>query len=171
MADRQGRDEEFTRFVAASSGALTRLAWFLTGNADLVADVVQDAYVKTYLAWGRVRTEDALAYARTVVVNTNIDRLRRRHGETALPEGYDRADPGDAADDVAERDRVARMLATLPARQRQVVVLRYELDLSEQDTAAMLGISVGTVKSAAARALARLRSQNSLSTPEEEYTR
>ena len=162
------RDDEFTRFVAFSSPALTRLAWFLTGNAEIVADLVQEAYVKTYLAWGRVRTEDALAYARTVLVNTNIDRLRRRRArpETALPDGFEAADPRQPTAEVEQRDRVARMLAPLPRRQRQVVVLRYALDLSEHDTAELLGISVGTVKSAAARALARLREQNTLPSPE-----
>jgi RNA polymerase sigma-70 factor (sigma-E family) len=160
MAFMDDRDAQFTRFVTSSLPGLTRLAWFLTGNQDLAADLVEDAYVKTYAAWRRVRAEGAMAYTRTVVANANIDRLRRRHGETLLPDGYDT--PGravDAADGVAARDEMARLLAVLPRRQRQVVVLRYALDLSEQDTAAMLGISAGAVKSAASRGLAALRAQ------------
>jgi len=168
MAERADRDEEFSHFVATSSTSLTRLAWFLTGNADLAADVVQEAYTKTYRAWRRVRQGEALLYARAVVINTNIDRLRRRHGETALADDFDLADPADLASTVSQRDEVTRLLAGLPTRQRQVVVLRYVLDLSEQDTATELGISVGTVKSTAARALASLRTKISLSEREME---
>ncbi|MCL1840648.1 MAG: SigE family RNA polymerase sigma factor [Propionibacteriaceae bacterium] len=152
-------DDEFIRFVTASGPGLIRLAWFLTGDADVAADVVQDAYTKTYVAWDRVRTQDAMAYARTVVAHANIDRIRRRHGETHLPMGFDRADGADIAEAVAQRDRITRMLAPLSRRQREVVALRYVLDLSEQTTAQTLGISVGAVKQAAQRALAALRAQ------------
>lgn len=157
MSDHQ-RDAEFTAFVRASSASLARTAWFLTGDAELAADLVQEAYVKTYLAWRRVRREDAAAYARKVLVNLNIDRWRRRHPETVgnVPEGLV-ASPEAS---VGERDRIARMLAGLPQQQRAVVVLRYLDDLSEQATAAHLGISVGAVKSAASRGLATLRAHH-----------
>jgi len=166
MTQREDRDEAFSHFVTTSAASLTRLAWFLTGNMDLARDVVQEAYVKTYAAWRRVRSGEALLYARAVVVNANIDRLRRRHGEVALAEDFDQVDPTDTASAVSQRDEVARLLAGLPTRQRQVVVLRYVLDLSEQDTAAELGISVGTVKSASSRALASLRTRITLSEKE-----
>jgi len=150
-------DEAFTRFVAASQASLYRAAWCLVGDADLAEDLVQDTLVKTYLAWGRVRREGALAYARAVLVNANIDRLRRRHVEPPLPEGWDAAGVWDTPAEVAQRDAVARLLAVLPRRQRQVVVLRYAQDLSEEESARLLGISLGTVKSNASRALATLR--------------
>lgn len=155
MSSRQQRDAEFTAFVRASSSALTKTAWFLTGDAELARDLVQEAYVKTYLAWGRIRPVEAVGYARKVLVNLNIDRWRRRRPESVgnVPER-----PVPSAESAAdERDRVARMLAGLPRQQRAVVVLRYLDDLSEQDTAACLGISVGAVKSAASRGLAALR--------------
>lgn len=158
MAGKQQRDAESTAFVRASSPALTRTAWFICGDTEMARDLVQEAYVKTYLAWSRVRLEDAVGYTRKVLVNLNIDRWRRRRPETSglVPEC---AIPSAEAA-VDERDRVARMLADLPRQQRAVVVLRYLDDLSEQDTAAHLGISVGAVKSAASRGLAALRAHH-----------
>lgn len=157
MPARDEADAAFSRFVAQSRATLTRAAWFLCGDTELAADLVQDVYVKTYVAWGRVRRDEALTYARRVLVNTNIDRLRRRRPETPLGT-HDLADPYDAPGAIAERDRMAQWLAVLPLRQRQVVVLRYVQDLSEQETAEVLGVSVGTVKSNASRAVATLRS-------------
>ena len=151
----QQRDAEFAAFVRAASPALTKTAWLLTGDAHTAADLVQEAFVKTYLAWRRVRPETATAYARRVLVNLNADRWRRRRPET-LAEQVDAVRPSDEAA-VDDRDRIARMLATLPARQREVIVLRYFDDLSEATVAELLGISVGGVKSAASRGLAALR--------------
>lgn len=151
----QQRDAEFAAFVRAASPALTKTAWLLTGDAHTAADLVQEAFVKTYLAWRRVRPETAVAYARRVLVNLNADRWRRRRPET-LAEQVDVVRPSDEAA-VDDRDRIARMLATLPARQREVIVLRYFDDLSEATVAELLGISAGGVKSAASRGLAALR--------------
>lgn len=150
----QQRDAEFAAFVSAASPALTKTAWLLTGDAHTAADLVQEAFVKTYLAWRRVRPETA-AYTRRVLVNLNADRWRRRRPET-LTELVDAVRPSDEAA-VDDRDRIARMLATLPARQREVIVLRYFDDLPEAAVAELLGISVGSVKSAASRGLAALR--------------
>ena len=157
MSSRAELDETFGRFVALSQVSLTRTAWYLTGDTDLAADLVQEAYVKVYVAWSRVRDDGALAYARRVVVNANTDRLRRRHGETSLPDGRDVVDPRDATAGVDEQDRFARWLAILPRRQRQAVVLRYLQDLSEAEAAEILGISRGAVSSNASRGLATLR--------------
>jgi len=158
MSARDEADAAFSRFVSQSRVTLTRAAWFLCGDTELAADLVQDVYVKTYVAWNRVRREEALTYARRVLVNTNIDRLRRHRAEVALADAHEPIDPYDAPGAVAERDQMARWLAVLPLKQRQVVVLRYVQDLSEQETAEVLGVSVGTVKSNASRALATLRS-------------
>lgn len=151
------QDAEYTAFVRAASGSLTRTAWLLTGDADLAAELVQEALVKTYLAWRRVRHGEAAAYARRVLVNLNIDRWRRRPATPS--QDLDRAVPSRAEQVVDDRDEVARMLATLPPQQRRVIVLRYYNDLSEADVADHLGISVGAVKSAASRGLATLRTQ------------
>lgn len=158
MSGKQQRDAEFTAFVQTSSASLTKTAWFLTGDAELARDLVQEAYVRTYLAWRRVRDGEALAYTRKVLVNLSIDRWRRRRPESpgVVPE---RPVPSAEAA-IHERDRIARLLAGLPRQQRAVVVLRYLDDLSEQATATHLGISVGAVKSAASRGLATLRAQH-----------
>lgn len=72
------RDAEFTGFVVTASPSLGRTAYLLTGYRELARDLVQEALVKTYLAWRRVRRAEALSYARRVLVNLNIDRWRRR---------------------------------------------------------------------------------------------
>lgn len=151
------QDAEYTAFVRSASASLTRTAWLLTGDSELAAELVQEALVKTYLAWRRVRHDEATAYARRVLVNLNIDRWRRR---PALPsDDLDPAAPSRAEQAVDDRDEVARMLATLPLQQRRVIVLRYYNDLSEADVADHLGVSVGAIKSAASRGLATLRAQ------------
>lgn len=151
------KDAEFTRFVRSASASLTRTAYLLTGDRELAAELVQEALVRTYVAWRRVRQEEAGAYARRTLVNLNIDRWRRR---PAAPTGdVDRADPCDFEGRVDDRDEVVRMLGRLPAQQRRVIVLRYFSDLSEVDVAQCFGISVGAVKSATSRGLAALRTQ------------
>ena len=158
--DRTGkaeRDAAFTAFVEQATPSLLRTAWLLTGNHDAAHDLVQAALVRTYVAWPRVRPETALAYARRILVNERTDRWRRTGAELAVatpPESA--ATAGSATED---RDVVVRLLATLPDQQRKVVVLRYYADLSEQATADVLNISVGTVKSASSRGLVTLRAQ------------
>jgi RNA polymerase sigma-70 factor (sigma-E family) len=151
------RDAEYTAFVRSASAALTRTAYLLTGDRELAAELVQEALVRTYLAWRRVRHGEAAAYARKVLVNLNIDRWRRR--PAAPTDSLDRPDPIDAEQRVDDRDEVVRLLAALPPQQRRVIVLRYFNDLTEADVAQYLGISVGAVKSAASRGLASLRTR------------
>jgi RNA polymerase sigma-70 factor (sigma-E family) len=153
--------DDFADFVSASSHRLFRAACLLTGGDVATADdLVADALARVYLAWSRIRSDDAFAYARRTVVNLHLDwrrRLRRR-AETltsTMPEHLARA--GDHTHDVVQRDSVMRSLSRLTRRERAVVVLRYFLDLSEEATAAELGIAVGTVKSTNARALGKLR--------------
>lgn len=157
---RAGRDVAFTAFVEQSSPSLLRTAWLLTGDHHAAHELVQAALVKTYVAWPRVRPDGALAYARRILVNERTDSWRRTRGEVVVetvPEGADR--PSTATED---RDLVVRLLATLPEQQRRVVVLRYYSDLSEQAVADLLTISVGSVKSAASRGLAALRTQQTI---------
>lgn len=150
------RDEAgFRAFVEANGATLLHAARLLTGDHHRGEDLVQTALTKLYLKWGRI--DAPLPYARRALVNAHIDQSRRRWwGERpteTLPEVA--ADAGTSASD--QRDELRRLLAGLPARDRAVIVLRYYCDLSEQDTAATLGMPVGTVKSSCARALARLR--------------
>lgn len=156
-------DRTFEEFVLARRPALLRSAYLLTGDRGQAEDLVQDVLERTYLHWGRiVRTDDPSVYVRRVLVNTANNRWRRlraRVREVPLGPAHDRGGSrsGDHGEGVATRDALLRALAELPAGQRAVVVLRYFEDLSEAETARVLGRSVGTVKSQAARGLARLR--------------
>jgi RNA polymerase sigma-70 factor (sigma-E family) len=156
MADRRGFDE----FVATRSRALLRTAYLLTGDHALAEDLVQTALAKSWFAWGRIDGPPE-PYVRRVLVTTYATWWRRKWiGER--PTGELPEVPVPAVTSVEDRDALWRALAVLPRRQRAVVVLRYYEDLSEADTAAALGISKGTVKSQAAKALAALRRDGDL---------
>ena len=155
---RDDADDEFCAYVAGRSGALLRTAYLLTGDHQLAEDLVQTALTKTYLAWGRIKDPSAVdAYVRRTMVTTQTSWWRRRwSGERPAAELPDTAyDVDFAAGD--EHDRMWAHLQSLPARQRAVVVLRFYEDLTEAQTAAVLGCSTGTVKSQAHRAIATLR--------------
>lgn len=161
------RDGEFARFVEERSSRLLLLARHLCGDPDLAEDLTQTVLEKVYLRWARVSAaEDPYRYVRRMLVNVNNDRLRRQPWrETPVAFTPDRADiavglgrPTDADQSpLLDRLILHRALAELTPRERAVVVLRYLEDLSEADTAAELGIRVGTVKSACNRALGKLR--------------
>lgn len=155
--DRRARDVEFAEFMAANEQTLLRAAWLLCGDAHRAEDLTQQALVRTYVAWPRARRIDPLAYARRVLVNLRTDTWRRTRREHLVAPDAVPDRPTHQGDRVEDRDRLVSALAVLSARQRRVVVLRYLLDLSEAEVATDLGISVGTVKSTASRALARLR--------------
>lgn len=134
-----------------------RTAWLLTGDAEAAQDLVQAALVKAFVAWPRIREAEALAYTRRVLVNENIDRWRRTRQEASIPDATAAAVVPSATAVVDDRDQIIRMLAQLPRQQRKVIVLRYYADMSESATAAALGISLGAVKSATSRGVAKLR--------------
>jgi RNA polymerase sigma-70 factor (sigma-E family) len=151
-------EREFRVFVTERSAALLRTAYLLGGDWATAEDLLQIALTKTYLAWRRMGEIEAVdAYARRVLVNTATSWWRRRwHGERPTEVLPDRPAP-DRIDERIERDRLWRHVTSLPTRQRAVLVLRYYEDLSEAETAHLLNISVGTVKSQCARAIATLR--------------
>jgi len=154
---------EFDAFVAARSSALLRTAYLLTHDHALAEDLLQTALAKAWFAWSRIETGPE-AYVRKVLVNTYATWWRRRwNGEHATDEVPERgiASPAEASD--ASHDLWLAM-ERLPRRQRAVVVLRYFEDLSEAETATLLGCSVGTVKSQASKALAKLRIDPALAT-------
>jgi RNA polymerase sigma-70 factor (sigma-E family) len=151
------RDEAgFRSFVEANGATLLHAARLLTGDHHRGEDLVQTALTKLYLKWGRI--DAPLPYARRALVNAHIDQTRRKWwGERpteTLPEVVGRDTDTSASD---SRDELRRLLSGLAPKERAVIVLRYYCDLSEQDTAATLGMPVGTVKSTCSRALARLR--------------
>ena len=157
-AARQEMEEEFREFVAARSSALLRTAYLLAGDWATAEDLLQTALTKTYLAWKRLGEIEAVEpYARRVLVNTATSWWRRRwHGERPTEILPERAAP-DQIDEQLERDALWRHVKALPARQRAVLVLRFYEDMTEAQTAALLDISTGTVKSQTSRALNTLR--------------
>jgi RNA polymerase sigma-70 factor, ECF subfamily len=155
-----GLDEEsFREFVARRQQALLRTAYLLTGDWGTAEDLLQTALTKTYLARHRIRDHAAVeAYARATLVTTSTSWWRRRwHGERPTGELPERVFLPDGSDQVDERDRIWQVVRRLPARQRAVVVLRYYEDMSEAETAHLLRISTGTVKSHTSRAMQSLR--------------
>jgi RNA polymerase sigma-70 factor (sigma-E family) len=141
----------FEEFLAAELPSLTRFAGALTGDRHLAEDVLSDALLVVSRRWGRIAGMDRpLAYVHRAVVTTFLSERRkagrRRTDPVADQALLDRAEP-DASDAVARRDFVARLLAGLPPQQRAAVVLRYLMDQTDQEIAAALGCSTGTVRS------------------------
>ena len=153
-------DADFVVFVAASSRRLLRTAFLITGDMDRAEDLLQTALERSYLRWARIgRSELPEAYVRRVIVNAAVDtwRASRRLRTVQLDESQLPAMPDAALERVPGRDALLACVRELPARQRAVLVLRYFDDLTEAETARVLGCSVWTVKSQHARAMARLR--------------
>ena len=149
---------EFSEFAHSRWSGLVRLGYGLTGDRGLAEDLAQTALASAYASWPRVRrADDPDAYVRRILVNAFRGRLRKRRVIEelgVLPPGYVAADPSEAH---ADHAAVIAAVASLPPRQREVVLLRFWLDLTELQAAATLGCSVGNVKSQTARALAKLR--------------
>lgn len=153
-------EADFRDYVLARSPALLRTAYLLTGQRADAEDLVQTSLAKTYLGLRRIRDRSALdAYVRRTMITTqtSVWRRRGRGREFPMADLPEPAPTADAAETTALRAALWSALGRLGARQRAVVVLRYYEDCSEQEVAELLGISVGTVKSQAARALTTLR--------------
>ncbi|WP_296601990.1 SigE family RNA polymerase sigma factor [Nocardioides sp.] len=145
--------DSFEQYVAARRGALLRTAYLLTGSHEDAEDLVQVALVKAVPHWERIADRPE-PYVRKILARESVSRWRRRRWrEVHTDEVPETPVEGPSSDRVA----LQQALSALPPRQRAVVVLRYYEDLTEKETAALLGIAVGTVKSQARDALARLR--------------
>lgn len=158
MADRQAALHEFEVFFEAHHRDVARLAYLLTGDRAGADDLTADAFVAAWQRWETVRaTEQPLAYVRRIVANLAASRIRRlireRRGLGLL--GATASDRAPTPDIPAITD-VRAALQRIPARRRACVVLRHLLDLSEEETARTLGVSIGTVKSQTSRGLADL---------------
>lgn len=151
-------DQAYAEFVVASQTQLRRTAYLLCGDWHRASDITQDALVKLYVAWPRLRDEGSmLAYARTAVTSVFIDQTRRRssteHPTEVLPE----RPSGDFTRAHATRTALMEALLELPPRQRACVVLRYFEELSVKEVSAALGCGEGTVKSQTSKAIDHLR--------------
>lgn len=148
--------DSFTAWAVARQQALFRTAYLLSGDPHRAEDLLQETLFKVAGRWARLRDQDPDGYARTILVRDNISWWRRRRRETLVDTTPEHPHV-DHAGAVERRLVVATALDRLSGRQRAVLVLRYFDDLTEQQTAAALGISVGTVKTHARLGLARLR--------------
>ncbi|MEV0200868.1 SigE family RNA polymerase sigma factor [Nonomuraea sp. NPDC050691] len=151
-------NDSFREFMAAHQQSLMRTAYLLTGDAHLAEDLLQSVLIKVLRRWSELaHVASPQAYARKALVNQYISWRRRLVRTAELPS----AEPPERAHSSEEstiiRLAMRQALARLPPRQRAVIVLRYYEDLTEHDTAKLLNCSIGTVKSQAHDALARLR--------------
>ena len=148
--------EEFVEFATAASPRLRRMAFLLCGDWHAAEDLVQTTLAKVFVSWHKIRRQDAEhAYAARTLINSYLaDKRRKRSTEILTGELPERPvqPPG-----LETRIIVLNALATLPAKSRTVVVLRYWADLSVDQVADLLGCSPGNVKSQSARALSKLR--------------
>ncbi len=150
---------EFAEFVDAHHARLARLAFLICGDREQAEDAVAEAYAKVWPRYQRGTVDDLVPYVKRAVVNQVRGGLRRRVVERREQERrrVDWRDGTSLERRIDVGDVVAHALAELPIDQRTVLVLRYFEDLSEEETAAVLGVKRGTVKSRAARGLARVR--------------
>ncbi|WP_299955129.1 SigE family RNA polymerase sigma factor [uncultured Modestobacter sp.] len=162
------RDDEFTAFVVEHGAALLRTACLLTGDRGHGEDLAQTALAKAYGAWSKVRAADVpVAYVRRVLVNSHLSWRRRLMSTEQTVETLPDRGGGDHQDAHADSDEVRRALLQLSPRVRTAVVLRYFDDLSEADTARLMGCSPSTVNNQVTRGLAVLRT---LLAPETDLT-
>lgn len=153
---RQQDEAEFRDFVISRAPALRRTAYLMCGDWHAAEDAVQTTFTKAYLAWVRVSAvENVDAYVRRILMRVVIDEgrrpWRREHTVAAIPEAVA---VGGSNDD---RDLLMRALRAMPTQQRAVVVLRYWEDMSVDQAATTLGVTVGTIKSQSSRGLDTLR--------------
>jgi RNA polymerase sigma-70 factor (sigma-E family) len=154
-----GHTTSFIALYEAQRLGMVRLAAFLVGDPHVAEDVVQDAFTGLHAHWHRLRDEQsAVGYLRRSVVNASRSVLRRRRTARTYVWPAAGEEPGADAGVLAadEHRRLRQALFRLPRRQREVLVLRYWADLSEAEIADTLGISTGTVKSTASRAVQAL---------------
>jgi RNA polymerase sigma-70 factor (sigma-E family) len=156
------KDTDFAAYLAARQASLLRTAYLLTGNRHDAEDLTQTAFAKLYLAWDKVRDQGSIdGYVRRILVNEHNSLWRRawKRREHPQDDALLARGAGAVIDEYDEGRGSALwdLVQTLPRKARAVVVLRYYEEMTEAETAEVLGITVGTVKSQTSRALATLR--------------
>jgi RNA polymerase sigma-70 factor (sigma-E family) len=150
---------EFEEFVRARSAALLRYGFVLSGNPHDAADLSQEALARLASTWSRVHNKsNPESYVRTTMARLHVSRWRHLRRERLVDEVPERGHADQEFDRVESGTELWTALAGLPARQRTVLVLRYYEHHTDEEIAAILGISRGTVRSQAARGLDKLRS-------------
>ncbi|MCE0536692.1 SigE family RNA polymerase sigma factor [Kineosporia rhizophila] len=149
----------FRQFVNARWPALVQSAYLVTLDRGIAEDCVQEALTRVHRRWRRVAVDNPEAYVRKAVLNAALSwRRKRRLREVPLEHaGSPRADDPVSLSMLDADDQLVAALRSLPPQMRAAVVLRYLEDRSESETAQLLGCSVGAVKSASSRGIARLR--------------
>lgn len=154
---RRAREAEFHEFVVARWPRLIRTAYLLTGDRHHAEDLAQATLIRAFQGWNRVRVSDSPdAYVHKIMVRCNVSRFRKRRVAEHLGDLPDRG-MSDATDQVDQRRALVAALQDLTKKQRSVVVLRFWSDLTERETAEILGCSIGNVKAQTHHALAKLR--------------
>ncbi|WP_246127275.1 SigE family RNA polymerase sigma factor [Embleya hyalina] len=156
---REGLDVDLlTSVYRAHYGSLRRLASLLLDDTDSCQDVVQEAFIRVHTARHRLRDPSkTLAYLRQTVMNLSRSTLRRRVMALRLSGTPGEGTAYEPHTEVIERDALVRALRAVPRRQREVIVLRYYADLTPEQVADLLGLSVGSVRALASRGLEQLR--------------
>lgn len=156
-----GEPVSFAELFADHYPRVVRLAYLQCGDRDRAEEAVAEAMAKVYVRWRAGKVDRVGPYLRRAVVNEVLQDVRRRAASdrARVRQRGDLRDVRTTADELADRDEVLRALRRLPARQRLAVVLRYYEQLSEAETAEVMGIGVGGVKSQTSRALGRLRDE------------
>jgi RNA polymerase sigma-70 factor (sigma-E family) len=155
-------ESEFREWAVSAQRRLLHFAALSSGDHGRAEDLVQDALVRTYAAWPRVRAGNPEAYARRCIVNRRIDWWRRRSSTEAAYDNVPVPPDDDFSADADRRMVVLAALRRLTTRERTVLAMRFWLGLTEVETAEELQIAVGTVKSTTARAVAKLRDDANL---------
>lgn len=171
------KDADFTAYLEARQGRLLRTAYLLTGDQHSAEDLLQTTMAKLYLAWDKVHDRASVdAYARRIMVNENNSLWRRAFKKRERVTDFTAGDapvgtPVRDTYDEGLRGEVWQLVQTLPPRARSVVVLRYYEGLTEAETADVLGVNIGTVKSQSSRAMAALRERTPETLRDREGTR
>ncbi|GAB3766254.1 RNA polymerase sigma-70 factor (sigma-E family) [Nocardioides ginsengisegetis] len=153
-----GEVTEFSEFAHACAPSLLRTAYLVAGDHQLAQDLLQEALVKTLLAWPRLHDRDNLeAYTRRIIVTTSISWRRRRSFHERPTEALPERPGTDPTQALVDHEAVIAALRALAPRQRAAIVLRYYQDLTEAQTAEAMGCSIGAVKSQVSVGLTRLR--------------
>lgn len=152
-----GKDADFQAFYESEGRRVRELAYFLVGDRDLAADLSQEAFLRTYRAWTRIRKSDPGPYVRRALVNLCKNSHRRR----ALEKRHWAEAPGESREapqpNVEDMVTVADALRALPPMRRAALILRYFEDMTDEQIAVVLDRPLGTVKSDIRRSLSQLR--------------